>query len=67
MAVLDLPADDRRQLIALVHSELLAARERTDAAQALERQWLRISATLIGSELDRADAADTGSQPGLTW
>jgi hypothetical protein len=52
VAVLDLHPDDRRQLIDVVHSELVAARERTDEAQAAERQWLRISATLIGSELD---------------
>ena len=55
MAVLDLPPTDRKQLIDLVHAEVQAARERTDAAQALERQWLRISATLIGAELDPDD------------
>jgi hypothetical protein len=55
MAVLDLQPTDRAALIDLVHAELLSARERTEASAAAERQLLRISATLIGSELDVAD------------
>jgi hypothetical protein len=59
---LDLAAEDRVALIDLVHGELEAARADAATSTEVQRQWLRISATLLAGELFGDDPAiDTES------
>lgn len=60
---LDLAAEDRVALIGLVHGQLEAARAGAATGVEVQRQWLRISATLLAGELfDDNPAIDT--EPG---
>lgn len=56
-----LAPDDRVALLDLVHGALVCARE-TGESSVEQQRWLRISSTLVASELDSDESGDADSE-----